>query len=73
MNTNVITNTWMDATVAQPFYQRTVLVRYDDGEIGVGMWNGAYWTNPRPRTRIDRSRTVTHFYVFERFIDANNY
>lgn len=70
---NVITNEWMDADKVKPFRLRVVLVRFEDGDQSLGMWNGAYWTNKKGEGRIDRVRKVTHFYIYERFIDKNEY
>jgi hypothetical protein len=70
---NVITNEWMDADKVKPFRLRVVLVRFEDGDQSLGMWNGAYWTNKKGEGRIDRARKVTHFYIYERFIDKNEY
>lgn len=70
---NILTNTWMDAAEVKPWCFRLVLVRFSDGEITLGMWTGDFWVGKNGTSRIDRARDVTHFYVFERYIDVNNY
>ena len=73
MANNILTNEWMNAAEVKPWRNRLVLVRFSDGELALGMWNGAYWTNKKGEGRIDRVRDVTHFYVFERFMEKDNY
>ena len=70
---NVIVNEWMDVNQVKPFRLRVVIVRFEDGDQTLGMWNGAYWTNKKGEGRIDRTHKVTHFYVYERFIDKQDY
>lgn len=71
MNNNIITNEWMDATICKPFRMRRVIVRFDDGDEALGMWNGAYWTNKNGSGRIDRVRSVVMFYMYERYYPDN--
>lgn len=71
---NVLTNTWMDASEVKPWNFRLCLVRFSDGDITLGMWNGQGWVGKTGiNNRIDRVREVTHFYVFERFTDKSSY
>ena len=73
MNKAVITNEWLDVDEYPRWRFRTVVVRFSDGNYGIAMWSGVAWVNPKTFAPVEHKRIVTHFYIFERFIDKTNY
>ena len=62
----VLTNEWTDAEHKKPWRNRLVIVRFEDGSLGVAKWNGAYWVGQHDM-RFVRTDKITHFYIFEKF------
>jgi hypothetical protein len=69
MKHSVVTNEWQDATQYKPWNFRTVLLRLDDGNLALGCWNGHSWASPKTLARLSFAHQITHFYIFDRFID----
>lgn len=74
MSDNLLTNEWIDATTHKPWAGRTVLCRTKAGTMFILKWNGLYWIDGNLNIRTDavKNLVITHFYIFERYIDENN-
>lgn len=68
MTDTLYTNEWIDANLHKPWKDREVLLRFSDNIKLVGKWNGFYWTDQHG-VRFIREEIVTHFYIYERYIE----
>ena len=66
MSETILTNEWTDATTKKPWKDRAVIIRFEDGTLGIGKWNGMYWVGQHDM-RFIRTDKITHFYIFENF------
>ena len=68
MNTNIITNEWLDVATHRVPIQREVFGRTAMGDKYAAVWNGYYWCDANTGRRWCDAyhKDITHFYVFER-------
>ena len=65
-------NEWTDATTHKPWQGRVVIVRTSTGAMLVARWNGKLWINATQVSCIGDiyiQEEITHFYIFEKYID----
>ena len=68
----IIINEWTDAKTHKPWQGRVVIVRTTTGAMLLAKWNGELWINANRTGCISDIYTpeeITHFYIFEKYID----